>query len=149
MCPHAGQTGQHIIQAGNFHLCFGVCGLGPLGEYFQNQAGTVYNLGGFYNLLDITLLHSGEFVVEDAVANIVIFAILLNFSKFTTSYIGGLFRFVDPLDEFLITYRTCGFGKEFQLVQILHYLGFIVVLLDDPYKYRFFGRILFSFVHFI
>ena len=65
---------------------------------------------------DITLLHSGEFVIKNDILNLVFFAVLLDFFEFTCPDIGGFLQSVKPLDEFVASVceeiRTKTFRKE-------------------------------------
>ena len=147
MGPHACESREHIVESCDFYLGFGVGGLCTLGKYLEDQAGSVDYLGGFYYLFDITLLHSGKFVVEDAVAYVIFFTILLYFSKFTASDIGCFFGFVHSLDKFPVSFCACCFRQEFQFIKIFHYLGFVIVLTYDSYEYSLFFGVLSGFEH--
>ncbi len=63
VCPHAGQTRQHILQLCQFHLCLGDTGTGALGEYIQNQRGAVQN-PALKLAFQIAQLCRRQFIVE-------------------------------------------------------------------------------------
>ena len=110
--PHAGQARKHVIVFGQLHLHLGIGSLGPLGEDFQDEAGAVDYYAVLQEPLYVTLLHAGEFVIEDAVTYVVGFAVFADFLDLTTSYIGGAVWAVDLLDEGFVALYSGGFCQE-------------------------------------
>ena len=110
--PHAGQAWKHVIVFGQLYLHLGIGRLGPLGEDFQDEAGAVDYYAVLQEPLYVTLLHAGEFVIEDAVTYVVGFAVFADFLDLTTSYIGGAVGTVDLLDEGFVALYSGGFCQE-------------------------------------
>ena len=138
--PHASQTRQQIIILRQFHLHLRIGGLGPLGEDFQNETGSVYYYAVLEKTLDIALLHSCEFVIEDAVAYAVGFAVFPDFLDFAAADIGGSVGTVYLLNEGFVAYDSGGFCQEAEFVEVFTNSVFVVILLDDSDEDRFFGE---------
>ena len=138
MRPHACQAGQHVVIAGKLHLHFSVGCLCPLGEYFQNQGSTVDDGAAFDYFLDIALLHRGQFVIENAVFNVVFFAVRCYFFEFSASDVGRIHRAFETLYEFPVARCPCSLCEELQFVQVFINFGLIIAMLDEANKYCFF-----------
>ena len=138
--PHTGKARKHIVVSGQFNLHLGVGSLGPLGEDFQDEAGAVDYYAVLQETLDVTLLHSGEFVVEDAVAYAVGFAVSPDFLDLSASYIGGAVGPVNLLDEGFVALYTGGFRQEAEFVKVFTGTVFVVILFNDSDEDRFLGE---------
>ena len=125
-----------------FHLHLRIGRLGPLGKNLQDQTGPVDDVGTFDDLLDITLLRTGKFIVEDDILNLVLFAIGLDFLKFSRADVGCLVGAVHPLHEHLVAEGPGGFRQELQLVQILLDLALPSFFEDHTHEDRFFCLVL-------
>ena len=138
--PHAGQARKHVIVFGQFHLHLCVGSLGPLGEDFQDEAGAVDYYAVLQESLNVTLLHAGEFVIEDAVTYVVGFAVFADFLDLTTSYIGGAVGTVDLLDEGFVALYSGSFCQEAEFVEVFTGTVFVVILFNDSDEDRFLGE---------
>lgn len=114
--------------------------MGSLCEDFQDEAGSVYYYAVLEKTLDIALLHSCEFVIEDAVTYAVGFAVFPYFFYLAASDIGGSVGTVDLLDEGFVACDTGGFGQKSEFVEVFTNAVFIVILLDDSDEDRFLGE---------
>ena len=138
--PHAGKPWKHVVVLGQFYLHLGVGGLGPLGEDFQDKTGPVYYYTVLKESFDITLLHPGEFIIEDAVSDAVGFAVLSDFLYLSASDIGGSVGTVDLLDEGFVASDTGGFGQKSEFVEVFTNAVFVVILFNDSDEDRFLGE---------
>ena len=136
--PHARESRQHIIVPGQFHLHLRIGSLRSLCEDFQNKAGSVNDTASFDYLLDISLLCTRQFVIENDVFYLIFLAIFSYFLKFSASYICSIIRPFQSLDKFLVSGSPCCLSEEFELVKVFHYLAFFVLVSDDSYEYSFF-----------
>ena len=114
--------------------------MGSLGEDFQDEAGAVDYYAVLQESLNITLLHAGEFVIEDAVTYAVCFAVFADFFDLTTSYIGGAIGTVDLLDEGFVALYSGSFCQEAQFVEVFTGTVFVVILFNDSDEDRFLGE---------
>ena len=142
--PHARQAGEHVVVVRQFHLHLGVRGLSPLGEDFQDEAGTVDDIAAGDDLFYIPLLHAGEFVVEDDVLDLVLHAVFLDFFQFARADVGGLVRPVHALGEHFVREGAGGGGQEGQFVQVLLHFALAALFQDDAHKDSLIG---FEFAH--
>jgi len=62
--PHSGQPGKAVLELGQLNLQTTFVGLGPLGEYVQNNGGTIEHLY-VKQLLEVTELCRRQFVIDD------------------------------------------------------------------------------------
>ena len=135
--PHTGEARKHVLIMSQFHLHLGVGCLGPLGKDFQDEAGPVDDIAALDGLFDVSLLHPGEFIVEDDVFDLVLAAVLLDFLQFPRADIRRLVRAVQALGEEFIALCAGGFRQELQLFQILLHFALATFFQDDAHKHGF------------
>ena len=111
-----------------------------MGEDFQDEAGAVDYYAVLQESLNVTLLHAGEFVIEDAVAYTVGFAVFAYFLDLATSYICGAVGAVYLLDEGFIALYAGSFRQEAEFVEVFTGTVFVVILFNDSDEDRFFGE---------
>lgn len=138
--PHAGKPWKHVVVFGQLylHLCIG--GLGPLGEDFQDKAGSVYYYTVLKEALNVTLLHPCEFVVKDAVTDAVGFAIVPDFLYLAAADICGTVGTVNLLNEGFIADYSGSFCQETEFVEVFTNSVFVVILFNDSDEDRFLGE---------
>ena len=129
--PHTGKTRQHVVVSSQFHLHLGIRSLCPLSEYFQNQTGPVYYAAGLYDLLYVSLLNTGQFIIENHILDFILFSISGYFFQFSAPDVCGIVRFVYSLDEFTVTCSPCSLCKELKFIKVFHDLPFVVILFYD------------------
>ena len=71
-----------------------------------------------------------------------IFAILSHLLQFSAADISGTFRFIQPLDKFLVTYNPRRLGEKLQFIQVFINFPFVFTAFDDADEY---GCFLFFF----
>ena len=143
MCPHSCQSRKQVLVLCELDLHLGICGLCPLREYVQNQVGPVKNPYvqlPFY----VAELGRGELVIEYDYICLVFSDIFFDFLQLAASYVGPAVRLVHFLYEFFRALCPGRVRKEFELVQIFHYLAFIISLFDDTHEYCLFYVFLLS-----
>ena len=112
----------------------------PLGEDFQDKAGSVYYYTVLKKAFDVTLLHPCEFVVKDAVTDAVGFAVFPDFFYLAASDIGGTVGTVNLLDEGFIADYSGSFRQETEFVEVFTNSVFVVILFNDSDEDRFLGE---------
>ena len=127
---------------GQFDLHFRIGCLGPLGENLEDQAGTVYHVAACDDFFDVSLLGAGQFVVEDDILDLVLFAIVFYFIQFSCADIGCLVGTVHALHEGFVADGTGCFCQKPQFVQILRHFSFAPFFQDDADKHGFLRFIL-------
>ena len=140
--PHTGKSWKHVVVLCQFHLHLCVGGLGSLCEDFQYETGSVYYYAVLEKTLYIALLHSGEFVIEDAVTYAIGFAVFPDFLYFAATDIGGAVGTVNLLYKGFVACDTGCFREETEFVEVFTNSVFVVILLDDSDEDRFFGEYL-------
>ena len=84
------------------------------------------------------MLHSRQLVIEYHILDLVFLAVIRYLLQLSASYVGGLFRLVESLYEFLVSLCPGGLRQELKFVKIFHYLSVVIVLSDDADKDGFF-----------
>ena len=149
--PQALQAREHVAILCQFHLRFGVGGLGPHGKDVEDERGAVENLDlqrGF----DVAELFGREFVVEDHHAHglrllfvgrperiflrlvgrlFAFFDVLTNLFELAFAHIGDAAGAVDALGEAAHSLRARRFGKKLQFVEIFVGLPLVLRLGDE------------------
>ena len=120
-----------------FHLHLGIGCLGALGEDFQDQAGPVDDVAALDDLFDVALLGAGEFVIENDILDLILFAVFLDLFELSRADVGGLVRPVHPLQEHLVADGSGGLRQELELVQVLLHLALPSLFEDHAHEYRF------------
>lgn len=114
--------------------------MGSLCKDLKDEAGSVYYYAALKETFYIALLHSGEFIIEDAVTYTVGFAVFPDFLDLAASDIGGAVGTVNLLDKGFVSYDTGCFREETEFVEVFTNSVFVVILFDDSDEDRFLGE---------
>ena len=157
--PQALQAGEHVAILCQFHLRFGIGGLGAHGEDVEDERGAVENLD-LQHGFDVAELFGREFVVEDHHAHglrlllvgrperiflrffgrlFAVFDVLAYFFEFTFADIGHTAGAVGALGE--SAYGECPrcFGEKLKFVEIFARFPFVLRFGDQRHQYSRFG----------
>ena len=104
-------------------------------EDLQDQTRPVNDGSSLYNFLYITLLHPRQLIIEDAILDTVLLAIIRYLLQFTGADISRLLRLIQALDKLSVPDGPRRLSQKLQLIQILQYLSLLIILPDDTDKY--------------
>ena len=120
--PESAEAGEEVLHLRQFHLSFGLGGLGAAGEDVEDERGAVDDLHLHLLLEDIDLL-AAEVVVEDDHADVfVLVHVFRDLVSLTAAHEGAVIGVVELLHEAFHGLCTCGFRQKFELVQVLVHL---------------------------
>ena len=139
MGPQTLQAGQHVAVLGQFHLGFGVGGLGPHGEDVEYERGAVQYLHlqlCFY----VAYLLGGQLIVEYHHAHLALglflgLYVVAYLLQLALAHIGHRAWTCHALREALHGHSACGVGQKFQLVEILFRLFLILIFRDKSHQH--------------
>ena len=80
------------------------------------------------------MLHPGEFVVKDGVADLIFLAVLANLFEFSASDVGCIVGTVYPLDELAVAFHSCRKCQKLKFFQIFEDFPFLLAVADYSYE---------------
>ena len=105
--PHPRQARQQVLVLCQFHLRLGMCRPRPAGKNVQNQVGTVQYLDALEDVLNITQLGRGQFIIKNNHIHLMLFRIGMDFLQLAFPDKSGMHRLFQILSENLHRLRPC------------------------------------------
>ena len=138
--PHSCQSREHILQVRHLDLRLGVRGLCALQEDLQDKDRAIHD-AHLQDLLDVTQLTRGEFVVEDNKLDglclaklgglIVVGDVVADLLEFAFAHVGRGVGVLEALCETLDRLDVVGVSQEREFVQVLACTVFRLLRSDD------------------